>query len=479
MLATRRAVMGSAAGLAFAGFARLAKARDEPAILTHDQMEADDYRNEVAGYGPLQRDPAGLFDLPHGFAYTVISRAGETMSDGLVTPGKMDGMGCFAAGPDRVALVRNHEIGGLDLDITAYGRGKAMAGRMAADRIYDLTDDGLPHGGGTTTMVYDLKSRQLVSSHLSLTGTINNCAGGRTPWGSWLSCEETTQNRGQEAQKDHGWVFEVPSAAKVPVDPTPIRAMGRFRHEAATVDPRTGVAYLTEDMSDGFGLFYRYLPDDRTKLAAGGRLQALVLPQGVDADPRNRDATYWRQGDWRNVRWIDLDGVDNPYEDLRYRGHARGAAWFSRGEGIYFGDGELYFACTSGGPQGGGQIFRYRPSPAEGQAGEADTPGRLQLFCEPTDRQAMEMPDNIAVAPWGHLMACEDKAGGVNYLRAVTPRGQVYTLGRNAMPGGGDVASNSELSGVCFSPDGATMFVNVYSPGMTLAITGPWSRYRG
>ena len=479
MLATRRAVMGSAAGLAFAGFARLANAKDEPAILTHEQMEADGYRSEVAGYGPLKRDPAGLFDLPDGFAYTVISRAGETMSDGLVTPGKMDGMGCFAAGPDRVALVRNHEIGGLDLDITAYGQGKAMAGRMAADRIYDLTDDGLPHGGGTTTMVYDLKSRQLVSSHLSLTGTINNCAGGRTPWGSWLSCEETTQNRGQEAQKDHGWVFEVPSAAKGPVDPTPIRAMGRFRHEAATVDPRTGVAYLTEDMSDGFGLFYRYLPDDRSKLAAGGRLQALVLPQGADADPRNRDATYWRQGDWRNVRWVDLDGVDNPYEDLRYRGHARGAAWLSRGEGIYFGDGELYFACTSGGPQGGGQIFRYRPSPAEGQSGEADTPGRLQLFCEPTDRQAMEMPDNIAVAPWGHLMACEDKAGGVNYLRAVTPKGQVYTLGRNATPGGGDVASNSELAGVCFSPDGTTMFVNVYSPGMTLAITGPWSRYRG
>src|SRR6185369_5888672 len=368
---------------------------------------------------------------------------------------------------------------GTDLDITAFGPGKALAGKFPADKVYDLTDDGLPHGGGATTLIYDLRSRQLVSSHLSLTGTIVNCAGGRTPWGSWLSCEETTQGKGQEAQKDHGWVFEVPSDAKTPVDPTPIKAMGRFRHEAAAIDPRTGVVYMTEDMGDAFGLFYRYLPNDRTRLLAGGRLQALALPEGADADPRNWEAAYWRQGDWRNVRWVDLDGVDNPYEDLRYRGHAKGAAWFARGEGVYFGDGELFFACTSGGPAGGGQIFRYKPSANEGQAGEQDAPGRLQLFCEPHDIRVMEMCDIIAVAPWGHLMACEDKAGGgINYLRGVTPKGQVYTMGRNATPGGGDVAANSELAGVCFSPDGTTMFVNVYNPGVTLAITGPWSRFR-
>ena len=479
MSATRRSVLGSAAGLAFTGFARMADAQDGPAILTHDQMEADAYRSEVAGYGPLKRDPAGLFDLPEGFSYTVVSKAGDPMSDGLITPCKMDGMDCFAAGPDRVALVRNHEIKGTDLDITAFGPGKSLAAKFPADKVYDLTDDGLPHGGGATTLIYDLRSRQLVSSHLSLTGTITNCAGGRTPWGSWLSCEETTQGKGLEAQKDHGWVFEVPSAAKTPVDPTPIKAMGRFRHEAAAIDPRTGVAYMTEDMGDGFGLFYRYLPNDRTRLLAGGRLQALALPEGADADPRNWEAAYWRQGDWRNVRWVDLDGVDNPYEDLRYRGHAKGAAWFARGEGVYFGDGELFFACTSGGPAAAGQIFRYRPSANEGQAGEKDAPGRLQLFCEPHDIKVMEMCDNIAVAPWGHLMACEDKSGGgINYLRGVTPKGQVYTMGRNATPGGGDVAANSELAGVCFSPDGTTMFVNVYFPGATLAITGPWSRFR-
>lgn len=467
----RQLIRATAATLAFSGFSRFVAAQDTPAGVAG-------YRSEVAGYGPLRRDPAGIFDLPEGFSYTVVSKAGDPMSDGLITPAKMDGMGCFALDNDRVALVRNHEIKPRDTEITAFGPGRALASKVAADRVYDVGDDGLPMGGGTTTLVYDLRKRTLERSHLSLAGTSTNCAGGITPWGSWLSCEETTQSKGQEAGQDHGWIFEVPSRAKGLVEPKPIEAMGRFRHEACAIDPRTGVVYLTEDMGDGFGLFYRYLPTDRTRLQAGGRLQALALPEGVDADPRNWETPYWRPGDTRSVRWIDLEGVDNPYEDLRYRGHAKGAAWFARGEGVFYGQGELYFACTSGGPAGGGQIMRYVPSPKEGQAGEGDQPGRLQLFIEPTDVAVMEMADNIAVAPWGHLFVCEDKIGGVNFLRAVTPQGQIYTIGRNAALLGGDTATNAELAGVCFSPDGTTMFVNVYWPGTTLAITGPWASFK-
>jgi secreted PhoX family phosphatase len=156
---------------------------------------------------------------------------------------------------------------------------------------------------------------------------------------------------------------------------------------------------------------------------------------------------------------------------MRFRGRRAGAAWFSRGEGIHFGGGEFYFACTSGGPNGYGQIMRYVPSPAEGQAGEAQAPGRLQLFCEPADPKLMEMCDNLAVAPWGHLIVCEDKTGGGdNYLRGVTPEGRIYTIARR--PGG------TELAGACFSPDGTTLFVNAYLPGTTFAITGPWARLR-
>ncbi len=474
----RRLIQGTAATLAFSGLARYANAQDRARQASAAEIEADTYRSEVYGYGPLRPDPARLFDLPEGFSYTAFSRAGEPMSDGFVTPYKADGMGCFPLDDHRVILVRNHELKPRDVERSAYGPKRALAAKMPADRVYDFDDQQLPATGGTTTLVYDLRKRALERSHLSLTGTSTNCAGGVTPWGSWLSCEETTQAKGQEAQKDHGWVFEVPSQLTGVADPFPITGMGRFRHEAACIDPRTGVAYLTEDVGDGLCLFYRYLPNDRTRLLAGGRLQALALPEGAEADPRNWDETYWKPGDWRDVRWVDLDGVDNPYEDLRYRGHAKGAAWFARGEGIHFGEGELYFTCTSGGRQKGGQIFRYVPSPREGQAGEASQPGRLQLFLEEPDTKVMEMCDNISISPWGHLMVCEDKVGGINYLRGVTPEGKVYTLGRNAAAGAGDVGGNSELAGVCFSPDGTTLFVNIYMPGVTLAITGPWAKFR-
>jgi hypothetical protein len=480
MSASRRQLLSAtAAGLAFGGFARHAATQDGPAVMTAAQMEADPYASEVKGYGPLIPDPKGLFDLPEGFSYTVVSHAGQTMSDGLLVPQKMDGMGCFKLDADRVVLVRNHELKSIDLDISAFGPGGALKGKLPAGKLFDMTDDDQPLGGGTTSLIYDLKKRTLEAQHLSLVGTVTNCCGGRTPWGSWLSCEETLQSKGVGVKNDHGWVFEVPSGLRGIVDPAPIKAMGRFRHEAACIDPRTGIAYMTEDSSDGFGLFYRYLPNDRTRLLAGGRLQALGIKGQAEADPRNWEEVYWKAGDWRDVTWIDLDGVDNPYEDLRYRGHAKGAAWFARGEGVFFGDGELYFACTNGGAGKLGQIMRYRPSAEEGQPGEAGKPGRLQLFVEPTDQKVMEMCDNLTVSPWGHLFVCEDKIGGLNYLRAVTPNGKTYTMARNAMPGSGDVASNSELAGVCFSPDGTTLFVNIYQPGTTLAVTGPWSRFSG
>ncbi|WP_411288387.1 alkaline phosphatase PhoX [Phenylobacterium sp.] len=434
------------------------------------------YRNEVTGYGPLIPDPKGLFELPEGFSYRVISEAGQRMDDGLLTPDKMDGMGCFPAGRGRVALVRNHELRPTEPGRSAFGADGALAAGIPADRVFDRTALGHPMPGGTTTLIYDLRAGRLVSQHLSLAGTSTNCAGGLTPWGSWLTCEETTLAKGPGVSQDHGWVFEVPADARGLVEPHPIRAMGRFRHEAAAIDPRTGVVYLTEDTADS--LIYRYLPNDRRRLHSGGRLQALGFREGAQADPRNKVERFWSPGDWRDVVWIDLDGVESPADDLRLRGAARGAARFARGEGLWFGDGELFITCTSGGPAAHGQILRYVPSRREGRPGEADRPGRLQLFVEPSDPAVMSMADNIAVAPWGHLFVCEDKGVGQNQLKAVTPKGQVYAVGRNVMASPQGVPINTELAGVCFSPDGATLFVNLYMPGKTLAITGPWNRFR-
>lgn len=463
MLSRRDLFGGLATSLAFSGLA-LAQ--------TVGEASSESYINQVQGYGPLLRDPKRLLDLPQGFSYQVISQAGETMSDGLLVPGKADGMGCFAAGGDKVLLVRNHELSPGDFDTGAYGIAGHLATKANTANVYDFHQNGLPLPGGTTTMVYDLKRRELVSQHLSLSGSAVNCAGGVTPWGSWITCEETTLKAGGMIGQDHGWAFEVPATARGPVEPVPLKGLGRFKHEAACVDPNTGVIYLTEDVADS--LFYRFLPRDRRRPSEGGRLQALAFKDLPGADTRNwKGQITWAQGDWEEAVWIDLDGVDNPNDDLRLRGHEKGAAIFARGEGVFFGKGELFFACTSGGAGGFGQMMRYAPSGAEGQPGEKDLPGRLQLFVEPKDGKVMNYADNIAVTPWGHVIACEDGSGPgrPNHLKGMTPDGKVYTLGRNAFRG------DSEFAGVCFSPDGQTMFVNIQTPGITLAITGPWNSF--
>lgn len=472
MLSRRHLIGAAATGAAFAGLSRFADAQ---------ALAGDGYVNEVHGYGPLRQDPGKLLDLPEGFSYTVVQRAGDAMSDGLVAPRNMDGMGCFRLDGDRVALVRNHELSPRHMAFGAFGEDYRLAGRIDPKLAYDRDQNGKVLPGGTTTLIYDVRRKRLEESYLSLAGASTNCAGGITPWGSWLSCEEILRGPGPDADghalgKSHGWVFEVPAAKKGLAAPTPIAGMGRFKHEAVAIDPRTAVAYLTEDEVDGRGLFYRFLPSDRRNLHSGGRLQALAFKDRGDS--RNWNGVDWAEGAWRDVVWVDLDGVDNPDSALRDRGHAKSAAWFARGEGIVFGNGEFYFACTSGGPKQLGQILRYRPSRFEGDAREASEPGRLQLFLEPTDPQVMKMCDNLVLSPSGHLIVCEDKhvQDGTDYLRGVTPEGKVYALGRIRLEPG--TRSATELAGVCFSPDGSTLFVNSYWPGVTLAITGPWGRFR-
>lgn len=462
----RDLVTTGAAALAFTGLVKSVQAQTA--------QDGETYINDVHGYGPLVRDPNRLLDLPEGFSYQVISQSGDTMDDGMFVPGQPDGMGCFPLDGPRVALVRNHELKGssaLHRNMGPGGFHQERIGLLNAAHAYDTFKSGPVLPGGTTTLIYDMETRRTVRQFLSLAGTSTNCAGGHTPWGSWLTCEETEETPADNnVTKPHGYVFEVPADATGLVDPVPLRAMGRFEHEAVCVDPKTGIVYLTEDTDDS--LFYRFIPTTPGKLVEGGKLQAMCLKGKTGADTRNHDTVEWSVGDWREVEWIDLEDVESPNGDLRVRGHAGGGALIARGEGLFFGDGELYMTATTGGPLRRGQVMRYVPSSDEGTRGERRRPGRIQLFFESADIKTMNMGDNIVVAPWGHLIVCEDNYSSEvrNHLKGVTPEGKVYTIGRNVFNG------NAEFAGACFSPDGEVMFVNIMYPGITLAIRGPWTQ---
>lgn len=431
------------------------------------------------GYGPLLPDPAGLLELPEGFHYEIISRFKDPMDDGLRVPGQPDGMAAFAGKGGRVILVRNHE-----LDMSEYpdrgGFGDHNEHRDLLDHsaFYDPGPPGPPPAppctGGTTTLVYNPAAppgERIEAQFMSLAGTSRNCAGGPTPWGSWLTCEEAVYSPDELHAKPHGYVFEVPATSERKLaEPVALRAMGRFLHEAVAVDPVSGVVYLTEDRNDG--LLYRYIPEKPGELRAGGYLQALAALDFDRLDTRGWDPDLPKipVGTRMRARWIDLDDVDPADDSLRLRGADAGAASFARGEGMWYGAlrgaPAIYFACTSGGQAGKGQIWKYTPSPREGAEGEAANPGVLELFVEPNDGSLIENADNLTVAPWGDLILCED-GSGEDYLVGVTARGEIYKFARN-------VANTSELAGAVFSPDGLTLFVNIQSLGLTLAITGPW-----
>jgi secreted PhoX family phosphatase len=389
----------------------------------------------------LVKDPRGLCDLPKGFTYTVISPFGERMSDGHTVPDYHDGMGCFEAPEGRCILVRNHEIS------TYFPTDPPSP---APAHAYD------PASSGGTTTIWLNERLEVERHYLSLTGTIRNCSGGQTPWGTWISCEEAARE-GWLMGKRHGYNFEVDPREPLRLA-APLTAMGRFNHEAVAIDAGSGIAYQTEDQHDG--CFYRFIPSVKGNLAAGGKLQALKF---TDSAIRHTTDHALEPGRAYACEWVGIDEPDPEEDTVRDEAQAKGAAIFVRCEGMVAHADGIYFVASAGGAEGEGQIFRYRP--------DAGGPGgTLELIFTAGADTLLSKPDNLTVAPWGDLVLCEDSRHDENCLAGLTPQGKVYLIAANAQ---------SEWCGACFSPDGRTLFANIFKkPGMTLAIRGPWDSLR-
>ncbi|MFJ4471760.1 alkaline phosphatase PhoX [Streptomyces sp. NPDC089424] len=455
MSVTRRhaLVRGGAlgAGIAFSGalselFAGTAAARD----LGH------------TGYGPLVPDPNGLLDLPEGFRYRVLSREGEPMLSGEGrVPSNQDGMTALPGRHGRVHLVRNHE--------------NRVTSRGPVPVVEGLTYDPAAKGGCTAlTLEAGVHVR---SERVAVAGTAVNCAGGHTPWRTWLTCEETEDRAGTSGYtKDHGFIFEVDPADPHRTGAVPLTAMGRFQHEAIAVDPRSGVVYETEDaFVPPFGLFFRFLPrkplGGTGSLRAGGRLQAMRVPGVPDLSSIQETGASFG-----GVEWVDVPDPLATSTSVRLQDYGpRGITRAQKLEGCYWGGRSVYFvssfARSADGSAGdhSGQVWRYDPAARRltlvivfGPDQDVDLPG--------------EWPDNICLAPGGGLMVCED-GNGAQHVFGVTRRGEMYALARNRQNTGTPEAPKyGEFAGVTFSPDGETMYVNCYDPGTTFAVRGPWRR---
>jgi uncharacterized protein len=465
-------------------------------------------------YGPIApvKDLAtGLYllQLPKGFSYRSMSWTRDLMSDGQRCAASHDGMAVVQMTGGRTPetiLIRNHEVGaGPRLEVPG--------------GVYDPVNIGQDAAGGGCTIL-KIRNGQLVDSRAAIGGTIVNCAGGRSLWNSWLTCEETTTDLTAQGGKKHGYIFDVPTNPGM-TSPVPLVAMGRFSHEAIASDPVTGYIYETEDARN-ISAFYRFKPANTSRtyrsLEDGGVLQAAKI---VGVDKANllalagvRVSDVAKVGDSFAIEWVDIADPDasptgitetgpdtssytasGPYVQARNAGALR----MSRGEGIWWDHSSecFYVVDTSFGYEPGGarragrglgSVWAYHPDRTDPDK------GRLTLVYAAAARVAGNNPDNVTVSPRGGIITCDDGSNVVDEFGAgqrmmgfrddglayilvknnvqITPA-DLAKMGRTGQIGAADYRG-SEFAGACFDWSGRTLFANIQTPGITFAITGPW-----
>lgn len=502
----RQVLKGSAAAMAVGAIGSLSGLYSRQALAATSPMFNLPVASPYGALAPVADLSTGLelLQLPPGFSYRSFGWSGDLMDDGQRCPDRHDGMGLMRSpghalgvgrgrgngrGPELV-LVRNHERGGVSAPIQAPG-------------MYDTGDigNGQRAGGGTTNLVW--RDGDWLRVEASLGGTLVNCAGGPTPWGTWLSCEEIKTNATSSTGRRHGYVFEVEAVAERTTG-RPIVGMGRFSHEAVAIDPRTGVVYLTEDDRNKSAL-YRYIPHDRAgrhgSLENGGRLQAACVRGRPNADLTTAIIGAEYELEWVDIPDPDLDSIEAPagFPDVSpgetlsgpfAQAWSAGALRMARGEGIWHANGKLFIVDTATGVDSRGRKGR-----GEGAVWVLDLASqRLRALFVSGHQLAANNPDNITVSPRGGVVLCEDGGNSPDSygpgarLLGLTRDGASFYLAKNNVELTSTQIANagksveegdyrdSEFCGACWTPDGRTLFVNLQSPGITVAITGPWLR---